>query len=948
MSLKPAELARFAERYLLAKEQARKDLPDRGTSGVEVEWNLLDDRLRPLQIVGAGPEARSFADLMRETYLPDWLDDRHQLEVFHWMIEFATRPYYTPVETIYETRLLEANLLNAMAAAGADYFQRLFIWHGNLLYPMEVNKDAIPRGWNLAKRRYLERCVELYGATLATAGSHSNVSLPEPLLSWDFMHLPEHERLGHLDGYKNRVYIHGTKILRAFASLFIAAGASTPFQGGLQDGQAVIHITEIDSLRNLTFPNPESIDVPLLYRSHADYVERSYELVQKGIRFGNNNWTPVRARSFAEPVERVIGSTSSELQAVYENGLYAEDAKSSLEELAQQIEIQNLRARIDIPMARVEIRTDDGGLPMDMEIANLALKELLLIQAYADPAFGDGFEYTHDDLIRVRSNERRAACEGMNAEVEHPFTGGRQSISAFLSATLETLTPIAESIGYSTMLEPLRGLASGASNQSTRLRERVRSMIGQDDIVPRELLVELAEEHEKHIAQDVARIAEDVRSHRLPEGSHLIDLLWKSRSEARKTEQAPIRFRPKAGAKVQMASGDKVAEILQLAQSLIRIPSVSNAPFERQRHDDIDRAATLIHDYLIDAGCDVTYYDQGQYPAVLAAFPGQTKAAVMLSGHFDVVEPEPDESQFEPYIDGEYLFGRGAADMKTVVATMMVWIKDQIARGINPGVNLLLIGNEEIGEGEPFGTPHVLADLQNRLNQQPELLIAGERTGERGDEHVGLICTQNRGLLRMEFQLKGARGHTGLRGVHPDLSQQLMKVQSDLTGIMDSFLTLEAADGWHSQARFPYIRTGEPGIFNITPEHALLGLEVRPIPKDDLDELVAAITDYCATNQIERKIVAAEPGVACDRDNRHLLDLIAAVEQATGTKPELGKKLPGTSARFAPHGQGVVWGQSGVGPHSANERHYIPSIKPYYNSLNMYAELLIGREASGA
>ena len=32
-------------------------------------------------------------------------------------------------------------------------------------------------------------------------------------------------------------------------------------------------------------------------------------------------------------------------------------------------------------------------------------------------------------------------------------------------------------------------------------------------------------------------------------------------------------------------------------------------------------------------------------------------------------------------------------------------------------------------------------------------------------------------------------------------------------------------------------------------------------------------------------------------------------------------------------GQAVVWGQSGLGPHAKDERHYIPSIKPYYRSL---------------
>ncbi len=75
----------------------------------------------------------------------------------------------------------------------------------------------------------------------------------------------------------------------------------------------------------------------------------------------------------------------------------------------------------------------------------------------------------------------------------------------------------------------------------------------------------------------------------------------------------------------------------------------------------------------------------------------------MLSGHFDVVEPMPDHSEFVPRIDGDYLWGRGSADMKTVVASYMVWMKDLMkASGVLPAINLLLVGNEENGEMEPL------------------------------------------------------------------------------------------------------------------------------------------------------------------------------------------------------------------------------------------------------
>ena len=57
-----------------------------------------------------------------------------------------------------------------------------------------------------------------------------------------------------------------TRLMRAFASLFIATSASTPLQAQMRDEQPVVVITEYDSVRNLTFPNPPAIDLPDLYR----------------------------------------------------------------------------------------------------------------------------------------------------------------------------------------------------------------------------------------------------------------------------------------------------------------------------------------------------------------------------------------------------------------------------------------------------------------------------------------------------------------------------------------------------------------------------------------------------------------------------------------------------------------------------------------------------------
>jgi succinyl-diaminopimelate desuccinylase len=935
----PFNPGQFVEKYRLALESAQRDHPAGGLNGFELEWNLLDEHFRPLLTVGSGPSKQSFVDYLRADCLPVWLKDFSQLEVFHWMIEWATRPYYSPRGSVYEGRLMEAVLANALKRAGTQFGERLYYWHGNLLFLTAIGHDSIPGNWPIAKRRYLERCVDLYNGTLATAGIHVNLSLPDPLFTWDYMHLPASERsTRHLDQFKSEFYITATRLLRAFAAQFIATSASTPLQAQVCGGRPVVVLTGNDSVRNLTFPNPAGIDQADLYRSYKDYKAVSYDLVQRGVRFGNNNWTPVRARSFAEPVERLISTTSDQLSELYTRGLYSIGENQPPEEMARQIELQNLLARINLPMGRVEIRTDDGGHPLDVDIANMTLKHLLLIRLYADPAFARGFRYDREDITRARQNELLAARDGLRAEIENPLTGKPVGMRTFLKWTLDELRPLAEALGLWEDLNPLVEMAAGGPNTAEKMRARLRMLLGASDEVSPGMLCQLAEEREAQVRQDVDRITSRTNSLGSETGK-LMEFIQHAREDARQSQDLPVRFRPSAGAMLTNDYPDKTAEIVDLAQHLIRIPSVTACPQERL--EDVHRAATFIYDYLKGHGLEVRYFD-GKYPAVYASFPGSAASPrILLSGHFDVVEPEPDESQFIPRLEGDYLFGRGAADMKTVVATYLVWMKDacqkKSALDFNnyPSISLLLVGNEENGESEAYGTPHVLTEL----GLKPGLLIAGERTGEKGDELFGEVCTENRGVLRFEIIGRGAKGHSGLKSVGADLSDRLITARSALADIFARHLTLAARDGWQSQARFPFIQLGTPGVYNVTPAEGRLGVEIRPIPQDDLAALKAAIDGYCAENDLSAQFSVMENGVACSPANPELLALLASLRTISAAEPKIGKKMAGTSARFAPAGQGVVWGQTGIGPHAKDERHYLPSIEPYYRVL----EALAGR-----
>jgi succinyl-diaminopimelate desuccinylase len=936
---------RFADKVQLALENSEQGDPQSGTSGLEVEFNILDRALRPVGQVGYGPEGKSFSDYLSEEGLPEWVRDRFQLEVFRWMTELTTRPCFSARATAAQARLLEGVLLDTLADIGQTFGTPFITLHGNIPQRLAVSAEDIPRGWNLARQRYLRRCVNLFGDKLATAGIHTNHSFPEALLSWDFFHLPLSERQGRtLVDYRNQAVIRATRLLRPACPVFIAISAASPFAWEEVDGRHEVVLTDHDACRLLAFPNPEILDVPGLYASHEDYLRISYGLVRSGARFGANNWTPVRARSDVDPVRRNIMATSEQLRELYRRGIYPTGEHGSLEEAEQALVIENLCARVDLPMERVEVRTDEGGDDLALSTAKILFKELLMLRCYAEPEYRGDFAYDADDIVRARRNEENAARNGLDAELEHPVVGGTVTAREFLSELLTEIDPLAEGLGVSGELEPLRAMAGGEANPAGAIRAWIVDRLGDDGrstpggniIVPRSLLGDWFEERRKRIAEEVDSIAA-VPEFYGSEWSKLAPLVLGLEEMADNRPAAPVRIGRTAKRLTVEGLPKRTTEVVQLAADLVRIPSVTNCA--KERLDQVFSCAGFVANQLQSGGVDVRLFDRGRYPAVLASFANSDPATITLCGHFDVVRPEPDDSQFEPRIQGDYLWGRGAADMKTVVASYIVWMRERAAAGPPyPPLNLLLVGNEENGEGDPFGTPHVLNSLEKESGWRPEMMIVGERTGEVGEELFGAVCTESRGILRMEITARGACGHTGTGGGPRDLLDSLIEVRSVLSSSFNRHLSLSSMNGWETTARFPYLNVGETGVYNITAGRGVLGVEVRPIPGDDLEALVKEITTLCRELGLEVVVDVMEAGVTCPADNPHLARLVAAVESISGEAAVIGKKKPGSSARFAPGGNQVVWGQTGIGPHSREERHFIPSIEPYLRVLDEFAE----------
>jgi succinyl-diaminopimelate desuccinylase len=139
---------------------------------------------------------------------------------------------------------------------------------------------------------------------------------------------------------------------------------------------------------------------------------------------------------------------------------------------------------------------------------------------------------------------------------------------------------------------------------------------------------------------------------------------------------------------------------------------------------------------------------------------GSGRPLLCFAGHTDVVPPGPlAQWQSDPFVptvrDGK-LYGRGAADMKSSIASFVVAVERFVAERPRHGGSIaLLITSDEEGPAL-HGTVHVVERLKAR-GETLDYCIVGEpsSTSALGD----VVRNGRRGSLSGRLRVRGAEGH---------------------------------------------------------------------------------------------------------------------------------------------------------------------------------------------
>ena len=215
---------------------------------------------------------------------------------------------------------------------------------------------------------------------------------------------------------------------------------------------------------------------------------------------------------------------------------------------------------------------------------------------------------------------------------------------------------------------------------------------------------------------------------------------------------------------------DPAAEVVGICQELIGIDTSnygdSSGPGER-------KAAEYVAAQLAEVGIEANMIEAAAGRANVVARWGDHSGGqppLLVHGHLDVVPARADDWTLPPFaaeISDDYLYGRGAVDMKDFDAMVLSTVRARQRAGVPPQrpVVLVFTADEEAGSG--YGGHYLVDHHADLLADCTEAI--GEVGGFSADiagQRLYVIESGEKGLAWMRLTAEGAAGHGSMR--HPD------------------------------------------------------------------------------------------------------------------------------------------------------------------------------------
>ena len=334
---------------------------------------------------------------------------------------------------------------------------------------------------------------------------------------------------------------------------------------------------------------------------------------------------------------------------------------------------------------------------------------------------------------------------------------------------------------------------------------------------------------------------------------------------------------------------------LELAKSLISRPSVTP--------NDNGCQAIMI-DRLEKIGFKIHPLKFGDVDNFWATH-GDTGPIFSFAGHTDVVPAGDDEAwktpPFEPTVKDGLLFGRGAADMKGGLASMLVATENFIEKNPNhKGTVAFLITSDEEGVAVN-GTVKVIDYLKNN-NPKIDYCLLGEpsSTSMLGD----VIKNGRRGSLNAILTVKGKQGHIA----YPHLAENPIHLA---TSALNDLCQQQWDNGNEyfpaTSFQISNIHSGSR-VTNVIPGEVEIMFNFRYSTETTKEELQKKVNDILDSHKLNYSIDWSHSGYPFLTPQGELVSAcVDAIEKIKSIRPELSTSGGTSDGRFiAQEGTQVV------------------------------------------
>jgi acetylornithine deacetylase/succinyl-diaminopimelate desuccinylase-like protein len=283
---------------------------------------------------------------------------------------------------------------------------------------------------------------------------------------------------------------------------------------------------------------------------------------------------------------------------------------------------------------------------------------------------------------------------------------------------------------------------------------------------------------------------------------------------------------------------------------------------------------------------DVAHAETGREGAIVVGHCGEGPELVYYHGHFDVV-PVQSRNQFVPRREDGRIVGRGTADMKGGLVSMLYGAAAARELGLLTGRRIVfhLVCDEETGSS--MGSGHLRA--HDMIDPQAVAMLTPEPTG-------GVVWHACRGAITAKVSVAGREAHVGLRHQGDNAFQRMTRVAGPLMRFADELLEehtdLEVGS---PDARGSMMvvggALGAGANFNVVPGAAWFSIDWRFNPERTLEAELARLQqqiDMAAANadaDVSVEFLQAAPASITAIDDPQAVRLSGCVQEVEGTAP---------------------------------------------------------------